>query len=597
MPYPMELFIGSQDWLIDRMQMSGYRGDRAGVCTGVAHMAKYAVLAKHATKFYLRFNKIEKIPIAEFANVSKVNKFFKTEVHPLFNGIELYQNPQFHEDYFSELSIFGDENDSKVCELTRPDILEEIVNPVGFGGIYTQEELIYFFHMLQTALEKANCKHPVAFLLKNVDHVITLGYNPEKKKSRWQLFDANQLSNKRLKTSAKIAKDVFSIFPESGYAVFSTQIHVEAKAAPSIYECYLFLVEQEKWQKIHNVKEKLQFKWLNHGRVLALAIMSRPDFIEPLLQVISSLDDKEKLGYILTTRFRNNWSILIGAIFYYPAVAQVILELISSLDNEEIKTAIFAASTNDGWTALLHALYHQTQLVEPLLNCILKLGNESRELIIMRNFECDPSALIWTLKFQPSCAEALLDAVFSLENKDAIDFILRQCDDTGCDVLICAIKGGYVSIVKKLLTKINRDMLLENQPLIMFLAALYGNAPIIKLLLAYGLNRDCPFDISLLSYPQFTWILRELENQTHKPPSQPKEKKFIFPYQLAGALGHEEACEVLCPPFAIPQATDEGDMSSLKRSALERRAQHLGFFQPESDKTPQVEIVFTGYTA
>lgn len=88
MPHPGVL---AQDWLIDRMQMGGYRSNRGGICHGVAHMAKHAVLAKRTIMFRRRFNKISKIPVEKFSEVGKKSKFFKTEIHPLFNGIELYQ--------------------------------------------------------------------------------------------------------------------------------------------------------------------------------------------------------------------------------------------------------------------------------------------------------------------------------------------------------------------------------------------------------------------------------------------------------------------------------------------------------------------------
>lgn len=586
----------SQDWLIDRMQISGYRSSRRGVCVGVAHMAKHAVLSKHATKFFNRLDKIKEIPLEAFSESGKVNKFFKTEVHPLFNGIELYQNAQLYSDYFYEMPLYGDDIDDRVCAIIRPSILEEIVKPVDIGGMYTKQELISFFDMLQTAFENANCKHPAALLLTNVEHCVTVGYNPDKKKSRWQLFDANQLSNKKYKTSQKIANEVFDIFPDSGYAVFSTQIYVEAKASPSISESYLSLLKQEKWKNIHDFKEKLKFNWINYGRILAWAIMCRSDFIIPILEMIASIEDKERLGHILTTRFRNELTLLLGVAFFHPWAGPILLALISSLDNKDVIAIILGAMTIEGCTALNIAVCLQPQLVEPLLNCISQLENDMRATILIHSFECGSNVLIGAIQFQPSCAGVLLDAIFSLENKDAIDCILRKSDDTGRDSLIYAIAGGHISIVEKLLTRINTDALFENNSLIMFVAALYGSLSIVKLLLAAGLDGDCLFDISLMYQPKLKWILEALEKQTHKsPPQQPKEKKFIFPYQLARALGHEEVSNVLRPILLQPppQVTDWDDMPSSKRRALECS----GFFKPEPDKAPPLQNVPAGYSA
>lgn len=211
----------NQSWLTERSRKAGYRSDNEGLCAGVAHMGKQAILADDMGMFDRRCFKLFDTPI------STINKnTFDLTVAPFFEGVELYAQPHEYSELFG--NNLTQQDSDYICQFTTPTSLEH--NPITLVdthiGAYNTEELNLYFTSLHDALRKNKINSPVALVLNNSCHYVTVGYFPDT--DRWTLINANQLPSQYFNNPNELAQEIIPAFMDKEISIFSTRIYALA---------------------------------------------------------------------------------------------------------------------------------------------------------------------------------------------------------------------------------------------------------------------------------------------------------------------------------------------------------------------------------
>src|SRR5437899_1539038 len=100
----------SQNWLIDRMQLAGYKFSKEGLCFGLAHMGMQAFLTHDLATFDQHLKHINEIPLNKFVDIFDYLKEKQIvdpdtrmlDILPFLDGINLYQSPDLYPHLFDK---------------------------------------------------------------------------------------------------------------------------------------------------------------------------------------------------------------------------------------------------------------------------------------------------------------------------------------------------------------------------------------------------------------------------------------------------------------------------------------------------------------
>lgn len=526
-----------QSWLYKRMNKLGHV-EESGVCFGISHMAiqalhsddpekeleifdkrleliaaipeekfdveiaklrkEYSDLSKLARKEFLQIHCLSDESLAEMNEVERLKwqktinaaiqkklkqwaeegkiDLIKLEIPALFDGIELYQNPQRHGYLFPKEELVASGIEEKKEEektpqtrpifqnaiLTFPVVLSKKLeqktmnNPLGivpggdFSGAYTLKDLNIYFSTLATSIHENALNAPLTLVLNSVNHAITISYDP--KTQTWLFIDPNRLPTKRFKQSNEIAKMVMKAMSFkkklNDVICFSTQIFAPLSQYPSIQNMLSSNETQKTWKAI-----------------------------PPINATNAKLVDPEG-GFLLMLAARNN----------QVELAETLLEQGAVVD-EEYKgiTALYRA-VRLGNLKVVEALLNAGAQVNKVVNgfTYLHYAADAGEVEVMKvllahGAEKDAICNSYTPLFgavnegRIEAVQVLLDAGVE---KD------KMCN--GLTPLHLAVKNGHAGVVTVLLAhQVNINQICEGlTPL--FLAAREGHLEIMEILLAHG---------------------------------------------------------------------------------------------------------------
>lgn len=125
-----------------------------------------------------------------------------------------------------------------------------------FSGIYhhySSDELKQYVTNLHNTIK--DFKEPVALLLTNINHAITVGWIPE---IGWVIVDANRLYllDKKTTTHDEVASLIYRGFAFDGPTAFSTEIFAKSTASPNLIKSLNSLRLSKKWLRLHDSKKK-----------------------------------------------------------------------------------------------------------------------------------------------------------------------------------------------------------------------------------------------------------------------------------------------------------------------------------------------------
>jgi hypothetical protein len=177
--------------IIDCMKALGYQSNDSGVCFGLAHMAKQAILFQDSSvadrknglpAFDARIAMMDQLTLDEFRQINaELQKESKdrsfgflsaknitaddiTDVLAFFDGIELYLQKQKYPHLFVRDENLSQENTKVLGELLSP---ADVAKVSSFSGVYSPKELKTLFTKLSTILNE-----PLVMSLNDGDHEI-----------------------------------------------------------------------------------------------------------------------------------------------------------------------------------------------------------------------------------------------------------------------------------------------------------------------------------------------------------------------------------------------------------------------------------------
>lgn len=241
--------------IIARMNSTHHHTGNSGVCNGVAHEGMLAILSETLDIFdetmeMIGNSKLEDFPQAANDFKNKTGR----RITAMLDGIALFQNPDDHKDILTNQKSYLTQYNALryfIPLLVTPELEENggiamIRTASGYG---TRESLNAYFNKFAEIVNRTDLTKPVAFVLNNADHGITLGYLPARKK--WVVIDANNLPCEYVDAGAscEIGSLVMSrLLYSDKTAVFTLQAYVQGNTRLEYKKC------MKKWVKCKESK-------------------------------------------------------------------------------------------------------------------------------------------------------------------------------------------------------------------------------------------------------------------------------------------------------------------------------------------------------
>ncbi len=252
--------------LIDYMKKLGYKSNDSGICFGLSHMGLQAILSKDLNTFDERLKSIAQDIRNGYTLTERDRNSLR--ITNFLDGVEIYFQSREHPELFEPDKVPKTQRD-KISTATAPLVISLEIEKQGgleecasFSGVYNNEELTDYFQSLKKSIENSDppYKNPVAFELGNVNHSISVGYDPIEKK--WIFIDANSLPIQYLDNDADIAKAVIGGFANDPKldekVIFSTTAYATHENKDSFSKIMSQWIESSSWKKLHEVStEKL----------------------------------------------------------------------------------------------------------------------------------------------------------------------------------------------------------------------------------------------------------------------------------------------------------------------------------------------------
>lgn len=229
-------------WLIYLMKAFGYHLEVRGLCFGISYMAMQAILTGDLATFNKRiaFLKLlsenpQKIQELRHQQLNKKMTPDLIDIIAFFDGVELYQQPQFYPYLFSDAEKPFGQNARLTMPLVSPTFAskdsksekEPAITQIGktFSGVYTDDKLMMYFKELVKRIDD-ECG-PISLILFAGSHAITIGYDT--KEEQWSFINVHELPAKHFDSIDQLVANIMAIFPhskkEEEEVGFSTKIY------------------------------------------------------------------------------------------------------------------------------------------------------------------------------------------------------------------------------------------------------------------------------------------------------------------------------------------------------------------------------------
>lgn len=248
---------GAQSPLIGRMNRTHHVSKKSGVCNGVAYEGMLGILSEKLDAFDDNIEAVYKTDATNFTETG-IKSPISNRITALFDGIALFQNGEDSLD-FPKSNLSQDAAADLLLpllqtqEITDAGGLFEIKFAVGLGTSATIKKYLKTFANI---VDKNGLTKPIAFIIDNVDHAITLGYLPTNK--QWVLIDANNLPceyvNKDTNNLGKMVSD--GLMFSSGNCVFALRAFVQGNVKNEYRKCIQAWVKTDSWKQVHKVTKQ-----------------------------------------------------------------------------------------------------------------------------------------------------------------------------------------------------------------------------------------------------------------------------------------------------------------------------------------------------
>ncbi len=277
------------------MQKFGYKSNNTGICFGFAHMGMQAILSGGIESFDERLDAIV-TDIAQGYILTEKERNLNRITH-LLDGVELY----FQASLYPHLFEKGKAPKTQSALLVAPLVMSiEIENQGGleksssFSGVYNEKALIDYFESLRTSIENAQPPYekPVALVLNNVNHAISVGFDPIKK--QWIFIDANNIPTKYFSSVQDIAKSVVGGFNESSNpdekVIFTTSAYATHDNNPDFKKVIDDWKSSAPWKSLHEISSE-KFKAQDQSGGSWLLSAARDSQVEVVSKLLESKAD------------------------------------------------------------------------------------------------------------------------------------------------------------------------------------------------------------------------------------------------------------------------------------------------------------------
>lgn len=519
-----------QNWLIQRMQKLGYKSSLHGVCEGIAHMAKQAILTDDMDTFNQRLQLINDIPLERFSTVvnTAIRKTPKTpqdeliaSIPAFFEGIELYNQANLYPDLFEPEKSPKTQTDfcitprAEYSNLVASAKLENAGSSSlcgSFLGIYNDDLLKNTLIVLKNSVlsNVTPAMNPIAFTLTSTDHTITIGYNP--RNDRWYFIDANRLSTQNVTEFDRLTDQILHSFSENKIAPIFTQIHALATDKILLADLISNLKANPHWLTLHKITvARASLTNSRRGTLLHLAAtIGDLDTVKALLAQGANANSSHLP--------RRNTPLFNASQEGHHEIVKVLVENGAEVNNSQIK---------DGTTPLhIAAEYGHTETVKVLLELSANVNT--------------------------------------------------HIPSSGATPLFLAAMNGNVEIVNALLEKgsdVNLALTSGATPL--FIAAQNGHHEIVAILMRHGADAQQSYIKSAEGLRSFaknksTAVQNKMNLfiEAKQKMGEPESAITMTPWQIACILNNEDVSACLRKHGAAPADLDETIIDELNKRLL-----------------------------
>ena len=294
-------------WLniLQLMQQLGYEIDEKGMCVGFGSMGMQAILAGQFKVLQKRMHVLHSYQTSEdvINAIQEANQARQSQqilsskqksllsLQPFFDGVCLYHLPEKFPDLFVSSFL---QQQKKVLPLTLPQKLEldeKCSDPTKegnvekirtFSGVYSRQELIDYLTILYREFKSQT--RPIAFMLENADHAITIGYDP---KLRSLLF-VNNDDVMAFGTIEKLADEILAAFKSPDKPIIlATKIYNRKSQHTSVYHAFKKCEADPLWKKIHEVTLQ-KAKWIDNTNTSWLYIAAEQGLSQQVQSLIEN---------------------------------------------------------------------------------------------------------------------------------------------------------------------------------------------------------------------------------------------------------------------------------------------------------------------
>jgi hypothetical protein len=192
------------------------------------------------------------IPIIELTSEERK----ALDILAFFDGVELYLN-MFHYPEIFDIAKSPPQDAKITAPVVIPDVLQEQggLTDRCFSGAYNAEELRAYFQILQEVLSKTELEKPIALILNNTSHGLTISYFPETKE--WYVTDVRQDPMVQRCSTEELAGKVITSFRSTSlpYTPIASALYSTKSAEIKLDEIIEELNADSRWQAIHNVTD------------------------------------------------------------------------------------------------------------------------------------------------------------------------------------------------------------------------------------------------------------------------------------------------------------------------------------------------------
>lgn len=502
------------------------------------------------------------------------------ELLALLEGIDIYFQPQRYKDLFEKGKIPKTQDIIQVIPLLVAKKSE--INPPleleSFFGLYNKEELgAYFNSFVKCYASMAKEKSiKMSFILKNADHAITIGFNPEQSLP-WTFINANQLPAQFLE-SKDMANAVLHAFNEKKISCFRTKVYANKRDETIVKSIIQVWKEQDEWDKIHRrtIIDKATLVDAHGAMLLSFAasdgnvalvqqlVAAKAPINQTNINGFSPLCSAATNGHIETVKTlidskanvnlstKDHFSPLhMVAQNNYPDVAEELIKAKAEVNAQSDRgyTPIITAASHGNEEVIQILLKHQASLnlrdntgATPLLYAAF---NKNHTIVAKQLIEAKANLNLSNNKYSTP-----LIAAISQGNALLVDTLLGFKANISNDSLSFAIQYGHLEIVKSLinvganLSDLARNID-GNTPLI--LATKYNCPAILKVLLEAGADPNLkngnrsPLDYAaLFNHPDIAKELIEAKAEINN-----SDDEGLTPVTIAAASGNKETIETL----------------------------------------------------